>query len=420
VCSLLLILALVAPETPTKGVTAMRLDGASVVGELQGWVDQQIALATAKGVETLATDELVSLSWSSASAAGDTEEAVASTVELTDGTVLPATDIRLAGGRLSMTLLNTTSTHQKPLTVPVKQVVAVRLKTLKPAAAEQWQEIREQERTSDVLLVANRGGENLDYVEGVIGEITADEVEFKVEGEQLSLKRDRVVGLVFFRRGTDRQPDPRCVLHGRNGLRVSASQVRLAENVLHIKTMAGVDLDWPLADVEFADFSAGKIRYISDIAESTMRWTPLIALPQAASQAAEYGQPRRDRSAYGGPLTLSVSDGDSPPATGQLQIFSKGLALRSRTELIYRLPAGFGRFTATAGIEPATSTTGNVQLSIYGDDRPLFEAAISGQQPPREIELDIAGVKRLKIVVDFGKNLDTGDWLNLCDARLVK
>jgi hypothetical protein len=103
-----------------------------------------------------------------------------------------------------------------------------------------------------------------------------------------------------------------------------------------------------------------------------------------------------------------------------LQIFSKGLALRSRSELNYRLPAGFGRFTAVAGIEPATSTTGNVQLSIYGDDQRLFEAAISGDEPPREIELDIGGVKRLKIIVDFGKNLDTGDWLNLCDARLVK
>jgi hypothetical protein len=26
----------------------------------------------------------------------------------------------------------------------------------------------------------------------------------------------------------------------------------------------------------------------------------------------------------------------------------------------------------------------------------------------------------LKIVVDYGQNLDTGDWLNLCDARLIK
>jgi hypothetical protein len=312
------------------------------------------------------------------------------------------------------------SMDQKSLAIPVKQVSAVCLKTLTPRAAEQWLEIREQKRASDVLLVAKRGGESLDYIEGVLGEITVDKIEFKFDGEPLSIDRNKVAGFFYFRRGNDAHPEPRCMLHGRNGLRVSTSEVRLAENVLHIKSVGGLELDWPLAEIEFADFSAGKIRYLSDVSESTVRWTPLVALPAEASQAIEYGQPHRDRSAYGGPLTLSVPDANSPAATGRLQIFSKGLALRSRTEMVYRLPPGFGRFTAVAGIEPATSTTGNVQLSIYGDDRPLFEAAISGQQPPREIELDIASVKRLKIVVDFGKNLDTGDWLNLCDARLVK
>ena len=67
-------------------------------------------------------------------------------------------------------------------------------------------------------------------------------------------------------------------------------------------------------------------------------------------------------------------------STGRTQIFSKGLALRSRTELVYRLPAGFRRFTAIAGIDPATRASGNVRLSIYGDDRPLFEADIAGQR----------------------------------------
>jgi len=37
-----------------------------------------------------------------------------------------------------------------------------------------------------------------------------------------------------------------------------------------------------------------------------------------------------------------------------------------------------------------------------------------------QFELDVAGVNRLKIVVDYGQNLDTGDWLNLCNARIVK
>jgi hypothetical protein len=195
--------------------------------------------------------------------------------------------------------------------------------------------------------------------------------------------------------------------------------VRLAAGILQVTTMAGVKLEWPLAEVDFADFSAGKIRYLSDIAESSARWTPLVALPAAVNQAAAFGQPRRDQSAFGGPLTLHVPDDDSP-SNGQSRTFSKGLAVRSRSELVYRIPAGFARFIAIAGIEPATSTTGNIQLTIHGDDRPLYEAAVSGEDPPREIELNITGVRRLKIVVDFGKNLDTGDWLNLCEARLVK
>ena len=45
---------------------------------------------------------------------------------------------------------------------------------------------------------------------------------------------------------------------------------------------------------------------------------------------------------------------------------------------------------------------------------------MTGNDAPLPIEVDIAGVKRLKIVVDYGQNLDTGDWLNLCDARIVK
>jgi hypothetical protein len=333
---------------------------------------------------------------------------------------LPADEIHVIGGSLSLKLVSPGLAEQKPLTVPTSRVSAVRLKTLKPSAAEQWQEIRHGDRTSDLLLVAKRGGENLDYVEGVLGDVTAEKIEFKLDGDPLRIDRDKVAGFIYYRRGREARIEPRCVLHGRNGFRASAMGVRLAERALYITTMAGFKFEWPLADVAFADFSAGKIRYLSDVAESSARWTPLVALPAGASQAAAFGQTRLDQSAFGGPLTLHFPNTDSPSSARQLRVFSKGLAVRSRSELLYRIPPSFARFTAVAGIEPATSATGNVQLTILGDDRPLSEAAVSGDEPPREIELDIAGVKRLKIVVDFGKNLDTGDWLNLCDARLMK
>jgi hypothetical protein len=87
---------------------------------------------------------------------------------------------------------------------------------------------------------------------------------------------------------------------------------------------------------------------------------------------------------------------------------------------VYRLPDGFNRFIAIAGIDPATTSTGNVRLSILADDRPLLESEIAGDQPPQPIDVQINGAKRLKIIVDFGQNLDTGDWLNLCDAKIAK
>jgi hypothetical protein len=145
----------------------------------------------------------------------------------------------------------------------------------------------------------------------------------------------------------------------------------------------------------------------------------LVGIPSGAELAAEYGQPRRNQSAYGGPLTLQF-DAQSAAPIDETRSYNKGLALRSHTELVYRVPAGFRRFTTVAGIDPSTSASGNVRLEIEGDGRLLWEDDIAGQEPPRSIELDIAGIKRLKIVVDYGRNLDTGDWLNLCDARIVK
>jgi hypothetical protein len=57
---------------------------------------------------------------------------------------------------------------------------------------------------------------------------------------------------------------------------------------------------------------------------------------------------------------------------------------------------------------------------IRGDDRVLLDQVIKGSDPPLEIDLDIVGVRRLAILVDFGDNQDIADHLDLCEARVVK
>jgi hypothetical protein len=87
---------------------------------------------------------------------------------------------------------------------------------------------------------------------------------------------------------------------------------------------------------------------------------------------------------------------------------------------VFDLPDDVRQFRATAGIDFRVREHGNVRLVIRGDDQQLFAEDIAGADPPRELAINIAGARRLEIFVDYGANLDIGDHLNLCNARLVK
>ncbi len=415
-------IVIIAATAVTAGeVSATRLDGTAIVGELQSWDDNQIAIRTSAGEQNVATDQVIFLRWSpTATPHPHGQNSAMRQMELIDGTILPIDAFNSAGDSVTATLAGSMPSNAKTLSLDRSQLAAVRLQPLDTAAAEHWDDIRSLSLASDVLVVMKPDGKSLDHVEGVLGDVSDDKIEFKLDGKPGRIDRAKVAGFILYRGSRQVDAQPRCTVHGRSGLRANVSRAQLVDDILRLKTLADAELSWPLDDVYLADFSAGKLLYLSDIEAASERWTPLVGLPAGAELAAEYGKPRRDKSAYGGPLTLSSLDAQSVSPIGRERQFSKGLALRSRTEMVYRLPAGFHRFTALAGIDPTTSASGHVRFVIYADDRPILETEIGGHEPARTIDLDIAGVKRLKIVVDYGHNLDTGDWLNLCDARIVK
>jgi hypothetical protein len=414
----IVIVAALPDLASSQEVTATLLDTTSVTGELRAWSRDEVVIAVAEKDVRLATDKLVSMRWPDATPLTANKELDTGVIELVDGTLLPLSEFHATKSTATLEIEVPQPDDHTTIQVPIKDVVAVRLRELEPAIKEQWEQIRSQNLPSDVLVIVSPRGKNLDGVEGVLGDITTDKIQFEYDGSSMRVDRARVAGWIYFRKNTSTQPEPRCILHGHTGLRGAVNDIRLTGQTLEITTAGGTLLKWPLADLRFADFSAGKILYLSDLTPASERWTPLVGLSPTAESAAKYGRVRLDQSAFGGTLTLLV-DGSASSARS-VKSFSKGVAIRSRTELVYRLPPGFKQFVALAGIEPATSSTGDVRFLIYADDRSLFDADIAGDQAPREIKLNIAGAKRLKIVVDFGQNLDTGDWLNLCEARLIK
>ena len=401
-------------------VSVTRLDGTNVKGELRQWNAADIVIATATGDERIATNQLASLNWHPPGASPVSVDKNGGTVELIDGTTLPCKSILIAQSQVTVKLATPKRTDDESLTLPVKQIASIRFRTLEASLAKQWDEMLRLNLASDVLAVLKKDGKSLDYVEGIMGDVTEDKIEFKLEGETQRVDRAKIAGIAYYRPDRRIARERQATIHGRSGFRAQAAAVELNQTQLQMTTVAGIKLTWPLDDITSADFSAGKLMYLSDIEPASEKWTPLVGLPSTATLAAEYGQPRRDKSAYGGPLTLLIKADSLADAQENTRTFNKGLAIRSRTEIVYRLPAGFQRFTALAGIDPATSANGNVRLIISADDRVILDTEIAGNEPAQPVRLEITGAKRLKILVDYGQNLDTGDWLNLCDARIVK
>jgi hypothetical protein len=421
--SLIVVIAVtMATSAVAAEATATRLDGTTVAGELTNWDGQALALSTNDGPVQLSAANLLSLRWSpTASIAGLEEKArLLAVVELLDGSLLAIDDFVRKGHEATLKLRAASPDNAQNLTLADRAVVAARLQPLAEAVAKQWDEIRKQDFASDVLVLIKRNGESLDYIEGTIGDVTAERIEFKLDDQMRRVERSKVAGVIFYRSEKAPDAEPLCVLEGPDSLRVSVASLSLRDGLLHVKTVGGVKLELPTDAISSADFSAGKVVFLSDLDLATEERTSLVGLPGGAKLAAEYGRPRRDQSAFGGPLTLWIPTSDSSGSAGHMQTFGRGLAVRSRTTLVYRVPKGFTRLLGLAGIEPTTRGDGSVRLTISGDERPLVDTELAGNQSPQKLELDITGVKRVKIVVDYGKNLDTGDWVNLCDVRMVK
>ncbi|MCA9231350.1 MAG: NPCBM/NEW2 domain-containing protein, partial [Planctomycetales bacterium] len=191
---------------------------------------------------------------------------------------------------------------------------------------------------------------------------------------------------------------------------------------LRLATSGGLKFQIPFAALDEVDYSFGKVVYLSDLQPVGVQWLPRIDLPDSAQLISQYGLPRQNQSFDGSTLSLLWPNEAKPEirAKDSIKIYSKGLALRSRTILKYRLPPQMQRFSAIAGIDPATVAHGNVFLEISSGNKILWQGEISGAASPVEIQFDLGGVQQLGILVDYGDNLDFGDRLHLVEARVTK
>lgn len=394
-----LVLAIVWGAGPAAEV--QRLSGGPVQGNLVSLDTQQVVVETARGPVTIAFSQLSGLTFKGAAVVPALAKP-AVWVELVDGCRLAGANVTLRAGKVGVQL----EPEAAWLEMPASLVRWIRLQPETPALVGPWEKLLQSDLRADLLVTQK--GDVLDFYQGMVQAVSDEVVDFVLDGERVPAKRAKVYGLVFHHPAGQKPAEPLGIVIEWGGSRWPVQSIRLDGDVFHWTTPAGVRTSRPVRSIRRIDFSQGKIVYLSDLKPESAEWTPYIGLGAEPPGRAVLFAPRADRSLSGGPLELAG------------KVYAKGLAVHSRTELVYRLGEPFARLAAVAGIDDRVRPRGHVRLIIRGDEKVLFDALISGTDPPRALDLDLRGVKRLSILVDFGEDLDLADHLDLCDARLVK
>lgn len=186
-----------------------------------------------------------------------------------------------------------------------------------------------------------------------------------------------------------------------DGSRLLATQLVMDERSLKITAAGG--LGWNTASRQLtwlAPQGAGRVVYLSDLKPDSYRHVPFLELSWPY---------RMDRSVSGRWLRSGAN------------LYLKGIGVHSASRLTYRLSEPYRRFQAELAIDDETAGRGSVRFRVFLDGSMKYESPmVTGDVPPVPVSLDVTGVKRLDLIVDYADRadeMDRADWLN---ARLVR
>jgi hypothetical protein len=262
--------------------------------------------------------------------------------------------------------------------------------------------ISDAAKNQDVLLFANG-----DQLAGQLVGLANDSVTLKVADRDVVVERTRVAAVVL--NSTRDAQDPAGELSTwiglHDGSRVFAQKLVVENDRATIELVASASLSTPAAAIVALQPIGGDVVYLSDLNAASYRHIPFLSLPW------EY---RLDHNVTGGPLVAAK------------RLHLKGLGMHSAARITYNLDGDYRRFQSELAIDDSTSGRGSVSCRVFIDDgsgnwQNKYESpVIRGGAKPLAVDVDIAGAKRISLLVDFadgGDELDHVDWL---DARVIK
>lgn len=337
-------------------------------------------------------------------------------VSLHDGSQLNCT-----GANRTAMELTVSSASFGELKIANRYVRSIRLQADNPAYRSQWNTFLKRETDKDLLIVAKRDGSGLDFLAGVVSAIGSEKTEFLLDGETVPVPAARVYGVVFASTTSPESAQPANVtsdakVTSHKGDLFAASAIKFSNGAFEIETAWGQSLQVASALIRSIDLSSGRVQYLSDLEPLEER---LDGIDPEGSLLADLIDKEEEVLLFGPRRDTTME------RTSRLRLrgreFSKGLCIHSRTEISWALDEKYTSLDCLVGIDDEVAYSGKhlVALKISGDGNVLFEKSIATTDDPLPLQVPLSGVSTLTILVDFGDNESTCDWLDLADAKLL-
>jgi len=313
---------------------------------------------------------------------------------LVDGSRIGTQTLELSGQTLTITASATDA-----IKLPRAVIGNIRLAESPSSVDEAWAELLERDRREDWLVI--RKQDKLDFVPGVVSGISDQHVSLLLDGETVPVPRAKVFGVILRQRQTSGSKSSG-VVELISGDRLAVTTVTSKGTEFSLELAAGPTVTIPMASVRVFDFSADKLTWLSSLKPRDIKHEPgLIDWAPAV---------KNDRDSWGGDVYLQLGN----------QTFTRGVCIRSKTVVQYRLNGDYSRFVSLMGIQH--DYVGGVDVEISVDGQKLLSQPVTWKdKEPFKVDLDVSGKFVLEIFVDYGEDkLNLGDHLVLAEARLLK
>ncbi len=292
------------------------------------------------------------------------------------------------------------------LTIPFERVESIERSAVTEGAAPLARNSDKQDRGVDRLVLTNG-----DILKGSIAGLSSEGVTLLVgDRDRLvawkSIRRVKLASLSVGHASKNAEAlrasaeGQRALVWFVDGSVLGARQAALRDGFIHVESTLNQALAAPLDAIRVIESTGGRRSWLSDLPRSNAREIRFFDHPAV-------------------PELRSSNDAQSIRLGGATH--ARGLRFVGAGLRVWNLQGQFVLLRGSLGMEDGSGPLADADVTFRVDGRAVVEhRGLRSDQPPRVVEIDLAGAKELEIEVGFGRRGPVQDNVVLVNPALIK